>query len=103
MEELICKISEDFGWKDQKAVEEAFAAYTELSDYEKSIMDEDAKKALDNAMVAYEKLLKSVESDVPKTGDSSMIWLWAAIMLLSCAGIFGVAVYGRKRKAAEER
>ena len=103
VEELIGKISEDFGWKDQEAVEEAFAAYTELSDYEKSIMDEDAKKALDNAMVAYEKLLKSVESDVPKTGDSSMIWLWAAIMGLSCAGVLGVAVYGRKRKAAEER
>lgn len=40
------------------------------------------------------------ESDSPQTGDYGMMWLWAALLLVSCGGV-AAAVYGRKRKQAK--
>ena len=43
---------------------------------------------------------KPEESDSPQTGDCGMMWLWAALLLVSCGGV-AAAVYGRKRKQAK--
>lgn len=34
----------------------------------------------------------------PRTGDSSTMFLWIALLLVSAAGISGTAVYGKRRK-----
>ena len=36
--------------------------------------------------------------DVPKTGDTSSLTLWVALILLSSAGMAGIILYSRKRK-----
>ncbi len=36
----------------------------------------------------------------PATGDNSNIWLWFALLFVSGAGVFGITLYDRKRKAA---
>lgn len=36
--------------------------------------------------------------DVPKTGDTSSLTLWVALILLSSAGVAGIILYSRKRK-----
>ncbi|MBE5781323.1 MAG: hypothetical protein E7328_05825 [Clostridiales bacterium] len=36
-------------------------------------------------------------SDVPQTGDNSMIWLWIALLFVSGAGVVATTVYGKKR------
>ena len=38
------------------------------------------------------------DSTDPQTGDSSMIYLWALIFVVSAAGLSAAAIYSRKRK-----
>lgn len=44
----------------------------------------------------------TAQIEVPKTGDNSNLWLWFALLFLSSAGIFGITLYDRKRKAANK-
>ena len=47
--------------------------------------------------------LKPVTPDIPKTGDSTNIGLWAALCAVSLAGIGATAFFGfRKKKKTEE-
>lgn len=47
--------------------------------------------------------LKPVTPDIPKTGDSTNIGLWAALCVVSLAGIGATAFFGfRKKKKTEE-
>ena len=39
------------------------------------------------------------KEDVPPTGDRSNVVLWGALMLVAAAGLVGVGLYSRKRKA----
>ena len=86
-----------------KAITDAQNAYNALSDYEKSLVDEDAKKALDDAKAALAELNKPTDPNSPQTGDNSNLWLWFALLFVSGAGVFGITLNERKRRTANKR
>lgn len=43
------------------------------------------------------------DTQSPQTGDNSNLWLWFVLLLVSGAGIFGITLNERKRKAASKR
>jgi len=103
VEEKIGKLPESITKNDEKAIEAADDAYDALSDYEKSLVDEDAIKALCDAKAALENLNKPADPNVPETGDNGNLQLWFALLLTSGAGIVGLGLYDRKRRAANKR
>ena len=105
VESLINKIPKNITKKDEAAIKEAEKAYNALSDYEKSLVDKNMKKALDDAKAALEKVKKpaeTAESTSPSTGDNSNPWMWFALLFVSGAVIFGSTVYVRKRKSTSK-
>ena len=103
VEELIDKLPENITKNDEATVKAADDAYNALTDYEKSLVDKDAKKALDDAKAVLAELNKSTVPNSPQTGDNSNLWLWFALMFVSGSGIFGIALYERKRKVNNQR
>ena len=80
-----------------KAAEDTYNA---LSDYEKSLVDEDAKKTLYNAKAALAELNKpETDPDSPQTGDNSNIWLWIALLFVSVLTMITLTVVDRKRRS----
>ena len=39
--------------------------------------------------------------DSPQTGDTTNLYFWFAVLFVSCGGILGTALYGRKRREEE--
>ena len=103
VEELIDKLPENITKNDEATVKAADDAYNALTEYEKSLVDKDAKKALDNAKAVLAELNKPTVPNSPQTGDNSNLWLWFALMFVSGSGIFGIALYERKRKVNNQR
>lgn len=102
VEELIGKLPENIKKSDEAAIKAAEDAYNALSDYEKKLVDKDAKKALDDAKATLAELNKPDDSNAPATGDNSNLWLWFALLFASDAGIFGITLAERKRKAVNK-
>lgn len=102
VEELIDKLPENITKNDEDAIKAAEDAYNALTVYEKSLVDDDAKKALENAKAALAELNKPADSTSPQTGDNSNLWLWFALLYVSGTGIFALTVYDRKRKAVSK-
>lgn len=88
---------------DEATVKAADDAYNALTEYEKSLVDKDAKKALDDAKAVLAELNKPTVPNSPQTGDNSNLWLWFALMFVSGSGIFGIALYERKRNVNNQR
>lgn len=103
VEELIDKLPENITKNDEATVKAADDAYNALTDYEKSLVDKDAKKALDDAKAVLAELNKPTVPNSPQTGDNSNLWLWFVLMFVSGSGIFGIALYERKRKVNNQR
>ena len=103
VEELIDKLPENITKNDEATVKAADDAYNALTEYEKSLVDKDAKKALDDAKAVLAELNKPTVPTSPQTGDNSNLWLWFALMFVSGSGIFGIALYERKRKVNNQR
>ena len=101
--ELIGKLPDTIKKDDEAAIKAADNAYNALSDYEKSLVDADAKKALDDAKAVLAELNKPTVPNSPQTGDNSNLWLWFALMFVSGSGIFGIALYERKRNVNNQR
>ena len=95
VEDLINKLPENIAKSDADAIKKADEAYNALSKYEQSILDENAKKKLDNAKSASEAL------NNPTTGDNGKIWMWFALLFVSGGGLLGTTAYRRKRKETE--
>ena len=95
VEDLINKLPENIAKSDADAIKKADEAYNDLSKYEQSILDKNAKKKLDNAKSAPETL-KS-----PTTGDNGKMWMWFALLFVSGGGLLGTTAYRRKRKETE--
>ena len=102
VEELIGKLPDNIKKFDEAAIKAAEDAYNALSDYEKKLVDKDAKKALDDAKATLAELNKPDDSNAPATGDNSNLWLWFALLFASDAGIFGITLAERKRKAVNK-
>ena len=97
-EKLIDKIPENITRNDEAAIKAVDDAYNALSDYEKSLVDKNVKKALDDAKAAFAELKKPAESASPDTGDNSNLWMWFALLFVSGGALAGISVYGRKKK-----
>ena len=69
---------------DEDAIKALKEAYDALTDYEKTLVSENAKKALDDAVTALYNL------KVPATGDNSYIVLWGVLMMITTAVLFTV-------------
>ena len=95
VEDLINKLPENIAKSDADAIKKADEAYNDLSKYEQSILDKNAKKKLDNAKSASEAL------NNPTTGDNGKIWMWFALLFVSGGGLLGTTAYRRKRKETE--
>lgn len=94
VEELIEKIPNDISKNDADAIKDAEDAYNALTDYEKSLVDKDAKKKLEDAISTLAELNKP---KAPSTSDNSNMWLWFILLLISGTGALGFTLYERKR------
>ena len=100
-EDLMDKLPEKITKNDKAAVEAADKAYNALTDYEKSLVDEDAKKALADATAALAALNRPVSPGSPVTGDNAKLLLWAVLLLLSGAAMLPLIHFGKKRRSAK--
>ncbi len=60
--------------------------------------DKDGTKEIKKANTVTAKLPKS-----PKTGDNSNMFLWIALLFVSGGAVIGTTVYGRKKKAVQNK
>jgi len=102
-EELIEKLPDTIKKDDEAAVKAADDAYNALTVYEKSLVDEDAKKALDDAKAALAELNKPADPNSPATGDNSNLWLWVALLFVSGTALLGINLNERKRKVTNKK
>jgi len=100
-EDLMDKLPEQITKNDKAAVEAADKAYNALTDYERSLVDEDAKKALADAKAALAALSRPVSPGSPVTGDNAKLLLWAVLLLLSGAALLPLIHFGKKRISAK--
>lgn len=103
VEELIDKLPDTIKKDDEAAIKAADDAYNTLSDYEKALVDEAAKKALTDAKAALAELNKPADTDSPQTGDNSNMFLWIALLFISGGAVITLTVVDRKRKMASNR
>ncbi len=99
VEELIDKLPENITKNDEDAIKAADDAYNALSDYEKSLVDEAAKKALTDAKAALAELNKPADTDSPQTGDNSNMFLWIALLFISGGAVITLTVVDKKKKS----
>ena len=99
--ELIGKLPDTVKKDDEAAIKAADNAYNALSDYERSLVSSDAKKALADAKAALAELKKPANS--PQTGDSSNIFLWIALFFISGGTVITLTIVNRKRRIARKR
>ena len=99
--ELIGKLPDTVKKDDEAAIKAADDAYNALSDYERSLVSSDAKKALADAKAALAELKKPANS--PQTGDSSNIFLWIALFFISGGTVITLTIVNRKRRIARKR
>lgn len=103
VEELIDKLPDTIKKDDEPAIKAADDAYNALTDYEKSLVDDDVKKALDDAKAALAELNKPADTDSPQTGDNSNMFLWIALLFISGGAVITLTVVDRKRRTASKR
>ena len=103
VEELIDKLPENITGNDGDAIKAADDAYNALSDYEKSLVDEAAKKALTDAKAALAELNKPADPNSPATGDNSNMFLWIALLFISGGAVITLTVVDRKKRMASKR
>ena len=99
--ELIGKLPDTVKKDDEAAIKAADNAYNALSDYERSLVSSDAKKALADAKAALAELKKPANG--PQTGDSSNIFLWIALFFISGGTVITLTIVNRKRRIARKR
>lgn len=88
--------------EDEAAVKSADDAYNTLTVYEKSLVNEDAKKALDDAKVALAELNKPADANFPATGDNSNLWLWVSLLFVSGTALLEIILNECKRKVTDK-
>ena len=103
VEELIGKLPENITESDEAAIKAADDAYNALSDYEKSLVDEDAKKTLDDAKAALAELKEPADPSNPATGDTGNIFLWIALLFISGGAVMILTVVDKKRGYTAKR
>ncbi len=113
--ELIGKLPDTIKKEDEAAIKAADDAYSALTDYEKSLVDEDVKKALDDAKAALAELKKPADPDKPvdpdkpadpnspATGENSHVSLWIALLFISGSAVITLTVCDRKRRTAANK
>ena len=101
VEELIDKLPDTIKKDDEAAIKTADDAYNALTDYEKSLVDEDAKKALTDAKATLAELKKSADTDSTQTGDNSNMFLWIALLFIGVGAVITLTVVDRKRRTAK--
>ena len=102
VEDKINALPENITKDDTDDVDAAKKAYDELSEYEKTLVDPEAKKKLDEAIKAAEEANKPADTDSPQTGDDSHMGLWFTLMLGSLAALF-LVFFGKKKKKTEDK
>lgn len=102
VEDKINALPENITKDDTDDVDAAKKAYDELSDYEKTLIDPEAKKKLDDAVKAAEEANKPADTNSPQTGDNSNMTLWFTLMFGSIAVMFTI-LFGTKKKKAEDK
>ena len=95
VEELIDGLPETMKKDDIDDAYAAKKAYDDLSDYEKTLVDPNAKKKLDEAV---KKAAEVGKIDVPQTGDNSNLWLWTVLAFISGGSVLTMTMIGKKKK-----
>ncbi len=103
VEELIDKLPDTIKKDDEAAIKAADDALGALTDYEKSLVDKNAKKALDDAKAALAELKKPADSTTPATGDNSNLFLWIAMLFISGGAVITLTVVDRKKRSAANK
>ncbi len=96
--ELISALPKEITAEDEAAVKDADDAYNALSDSEKSLVNEDVKKVLDDAKAALAEFNKPADSTSSDIWENGRLLLWIALPLVCGIGIIGIVLVVRKRK-----
>ena len=57
------------------------------------------KESVQSKIDAIDELLSQLDKiTAPETGDSSYLWLWLALMLVSCGGVIATTLAGKKTR-----
>ena len=99
--ELIDKLPETIKKDDEAAIKAADDAYNALTEYEKSLVGEGSKKALDDAKAAFAELNKPADTTSPATGRTNSLWLWAALLFVSGGTVITLTVVDKKKRAVK--
>ena len=97
VEGLIDKLPANISKNDEAAIKAAVDAYNALTDYEKSLMNKETKKKLDDAKEALAKWNKTVELNDSANGDNSNIILWSVIIFISGCAVITLPIVYRKK------
>ena len=99
VEEMIDSLPDTVTKEDSEKIKAAEDAYNALTDYEKSIVDKDAKAKLEKAISDLAKLHNSSNGQSPQTGDNSNLFLWVALLFVSAFGVAGRVIYSKRKRA----
>ena len=99
--ELIDKLPDTITKDNEAAIKAADDAYNALTDYEKSLVDEGAKKTLDDAKAALAELNKPADTTSPATDNTNNLWLWAALLFVSGGTVITLTVVDKKKRAVK--
>jgi len=103
VEDKINTLPENITKDNTDDVDAAKKAYDELTDYEKTLVDPEAKKKLDEAIKAAEEANKPADTNSPQTGDNSNMFLWIALLFISGGALITLTVVDRKERMASKR
>ena len=69
-----------------------------LEEYGSHLTDAE-KESVQSKIDAIDELLSQLDKiTAPETGDSSYLWLWLALMLVSCGGVIATTLAGKKTR-----
>lgn len=102
VEKLIDKLPDTVKKDDEAAIKAADGAYNALTDYEKSLVGEDAKKALAKAKADLLEMSKPTDVHYPATRDNSNLWFWFALLFISGGTVITLTEVNRKKTAKKQ-
>lgn len=86
-------------YKDFSAVETAINAVVRGKNITEQGDVDAMAKAINDAISSLEKKTNSNNSDIPQTGDTVKVGMWAALLLASCGAVIGTTVYNKKKNS----
>lgn len=103
VESLIKKLPKKVTKKDKDAITAANDAFDALTEYEKSLVDEELKQTLDKACEIFTESSEKAPTKSPQTGESANLSLLAALLFISSGSIITLTIANKKKKQTKKQ